>query len=96
MGGVSVFSIEQDTRDAHLESAIWDVGGMAPPAEEIAQGQQQCPNAVFTLILQCSAVSGSILADSGDVDSSYFVSTIQKLLSKSLVDARVRKTHLRC
>ena len=38
MGGVVVFSIDQDNRDNDLMSAIWDAGGLIPPADEIALG----------------------------------------------------------
>lgn len=78
MGGVSVFSIEQDTREARLEAAIWDVGGMAPLAEDIAQGQWRFPISASLLMHQFVAVSGNVLTDSGDIDLSYFVCILQK------------------
>ncbi|KAL0947288.1 hypothetical protein HGRIS_013408 [Hohenbuehelia grisea] len=38
MGGVSVFSIDQDDDVYTLTNAIWDAGGILPPAADIAYG----------------------------------------------------------
>ena len=36
MGGVSVFSIDQDDEDNTLTEAIWDLGALTPPADQVA------------------------------------------------------------
>lgn len=43
MGGVSVFAVEQDNLDNDLTNAIWDVGALAPTAEDIVACASSAP-----------------------------------------------------
>lgn len=47
MGGISAFSVDQDNWNNDLTTAIWDAGGLAPSADQIAQGK-------YKFGLQCS------------------------------------------
>lgn len=39
MGGVSVFSVDQDNLDGDLTTAIWDLGALTPDADSIVTGK---------------------------------------------------------
>lgn len=76
MGGISAFSIDQDNSDSALADAMWDLGALIPPADQIAlstrlsQSFYKCNQFLISL---STDIGGNTLSPDGTVNDDYFV-----------------------